>query len=343
MAEREAIGFYEIQAPGVSCRLSNYGASMVSVQVPDARGRDLRVALSPTDFVHGTADPALAGRTIGPCCGRIKDGTIEIDGQEYLLERNEGNNHLHGGNSGCAWQIWRAEQLSPTHMRFALELPDGLAGYPGNRTLQVDYTASEGCLEAVYTVETDRPTYINMTNHTYWDLSGRFDGSAMRQVLEIAADRLVRNASDQSLQDIVSARGGAFDFTVPGVPEDRLRSYSEDPQLILGNGFDNYLILSEELRSAWGFAARLHSPDSGIRMTIETDQPALVFYSGGGFDSRPRMNGESAGPGCALALEAQGMPDPFHLAGSQADIVRPGERWQRYIRWRFDCGHGAQS
>ena len=336
MGAFEGISYYNIQAAGIRCRLCSFGASIVSVEVPDARGDFLNVALSPTSFEGGAVDPALAGRTIGPCCGRVKDGAISIDGREYLLEKNEGRNHLHGGSSGCAYQNWRGEQLSPSHARFQLVLPDGLAGYPGNRTIQADYTASDGRLQVVYTVETDRPTYLNMTNHAYWDLSGRFDGSAMRQTLEIAADRYVRNSTDQSLLDIVPAIGGAFDFTAPAVPADRLREYPEDEQLILGNGFDNYLILSDELRGAWGFAARMSSPDSGIRMTIHTDQPAVVLYTGGGLDGRTRINGESAGPGRALALEAQGMPDPFHLNGSRADIVRPGSQWRRTIRWSFD-------
>lgn len=334
MRQGKNIRYFEIQAAGIRCKLCSMGASIVLLEVPDASGAFLNVALPPTDFAGN--DPALAGRTVGPCCGRIKGGTIMIDGKAYQLERNEGANHLHGGASGCAWQNWRGEQLSPAHVRFEIELPDGLAGYPGNRRIAVDYTASEACLEAVYTVDTDFPTYINMTNHTYWDLSGRFDGSAMRQTLEIAADRYVRNSPDQALKDIVPAQGGAFDFTAPAVPADRLREYPQDAQLLLGNGFDNYFLLSDGLRREWGYEARLCSPDSGVRMTLYTDQTSVVFYSGGGLDARERLGGVRGGPGCALALEAQGLPDPFHLAGLDPDIARPGSTWQRAIRWQFD-------
>ena len=335
MHECQASAIYSICAPGLRCRLSPLGASIISVEVPDAQGHFLNIALSPRNFEDGSAEPALAGRTIGPCCGRVRDGLITIDGRTYQLEKNEGANHIHGGSSGCSQQIWTGKQLSPTHVRFELTLPDGAAGYPGNRLLRADYSVTENCLQAEYSAETDLPTWLGMTNHVYWDLSGRFDGSAMEQLLEIAADQVVRNDAQHLPLSIVPAKQGAFDFSAPASPKSKLERYPEDTQLRIGRGFNNFYILNEAMQRERGFSARLASPHSGIRMTLQTDQPALVFYSGGFLDSQTRLQSGGAIPGCALALEAQELPDPFHLPGSKARILRPAEKWRRYIRWHF--------
>lgn len=336
MSQRENPAFFEISAPGIRCRLSALGASIVSVEVPDRRGTFTNIALSPRNFQSGDADPSLAGRTVGPCCGRVRDGLITIDGQQYQLEKNEGTNHIHGGTSGCPHQVWRGEQLSPAHVRFRLDLPDGLAGYPGNRALCADYTATDNALHVVYSATTDRPTWLCMTNHAYWDLSGRFDGSAMGQSLELAADRVIYNDAQQLPGEIVPTAGGAFDFSAPAAFESKLEQFPQDEQLLAGRGFNNIFPLNPDMQSARGFCARLASPLTGIRMTLQSDQPAIVLYSGGFLDARTQLDGSPAGPGCAIAIEAEEVPDPFHLPGVEPAILRPADQWQRSICWSFD-------
>ena len=337
MSQHNIPAIYEIRTPGLRCRLSALGASIVSVEVPDARGTFINIALSPRNFEDGSAEPALAGRTIGPCCGRVREGRITIDAHPYQLETNEGPNHIHGGPAGCAHRLWRGEQLSPTHVRFQLALPDGLSGYPGNRTLRADYTAAENSLRVRYSAVTDRPTWLCLTNHVYWDLGGRFDGSAMEQALEIAADRVVRNDAAHLPISIAAAKNNAFDFSAPHSPESKRNQYPEEEQLRIGRGFNNAFLLSPEMRNARGFCARLTSHRSGIQMTLRTDQPAIVLYTGGFLDSQTRLGSGGASPGCAIALEAQEAPDPFHLPGSEPTILRPEAEWQRYIDWSFDC------
>ena len=336
MERREISSLFEIRAPGIRCTLSDLGAAIVSVEVPDARGDFINIALSPRNFMDGSEEPALAGRTIGPCCGRVRGGLIEIDGRAYQLERNEGGNHLHGGTSGCSRQIWKGEQLSPSHVRFQLSLPDGLAGYPGNRIIRADYIAADNCLQVSYSAESDRPTWLCLTNHVYWDLSGRFDGSAMKQLLEISADHVVCNDSAHLPLAIIPAGNGAFDFSHPESPQAKLDRYPGEPQLAIGRGFNNAYILNRELRDARGFCARLTSLHSGLRMTMQTDQPALVLYTGGFLNEQTRLRAAAATPGCAIALEAQDLPDPFHLRGAEAHILRPGFKWQRQIQWTFE-------
>ena len=336
MSKREIPALYDICAPGIRCKLSGLGASIVSVEVPDRLGNFINIALSPRNFEDGSDEPALAGRTIGPCCGRVRDGLITIDGQQYRLEKNEGANHIHGGSTGCSQQIWQGEQLSPTHVRFQLTLPDGLSGYPGNRTVRADYTVTDNSLQVVYSAVTDRATWLCLTNHVYWDLSGQFDGSAMRQSLEIAADQAVCNDAQHLPRSIVPAKDNAFDFSIPDSPESKRSQYPEEEQLRIGQGFNNAFLLNQEMRNARGFCARLTSRHSDIRMTMQTNQPAIVLYTGGFLNEQTRLRNAAATPGCAIALEAQDIPDPFHLPGAEKTILRPTAKWQRYIRWSFD-------
>ena len=330
--------FYEIAAPNLCCTLCADGASIAGVRTRNARGAFVEVALSPESFLDGSVDPSLAGRTIGPCCGRVRGGEAVIGERPLRLIRNEGMNHLHGGPGGCAWRRWEVETTSPTRVRFALTLPDGLDGYPGNRRLHAEYAVAGNILSVIYTATTDATTWIDLTNHVYWDLGGRFDGSAMRQTLELAARRVVRNDSSHLPVEIADAVG-AFDFSAPCALSGKLAGHPGDAQLQIARGFNNAFLLDPGLRESKGFAARLCSPDSGIRMTMDTDQPAIVLYTGGflGGDTALRTAPGTASPGCAIALEAQGLPDPFHLPGAEAVPLQSGETWRREIRWHFEA------
>lgn len=335
MISSSKASFFEIQAAGIRCKLCALGASIVSIEVPDRSGSFLNIALSPQNYESGQADPSLAGRTIGPCCGRVRDGRIQIDGNRYQLEQNEGTHHLHGGSKGCAVQIWHAVQLSPAHVRFDLCLPSGQGGYPGVRRLQADYIAVDHGLRLSYTAATNQTTWIDLTNHVYWDLSGRFDGSAMDQRLQIAADRVVFNDPHHLPTGIASARETAFDFSAATSPADQLRRHPKEEQLAIANGFNNAYLLNAEMQKEFGFSARLNSLQSGIEMTMRTDQPAIVFYSGGFLDERTQLRGGGATVSCALALEAQQLPDPFHLPGAAPAMLHPDETWARQILWSF--------
>lgn len=317
---------YEIASSALRVALNDLGASVASVQ---AWGLD--VALSPRHFDVGGPDCGCACRTIGPCCGRVRGGEIAIDGHAIQLVRNEGDNHLHGGPHGASTQVWRVEAHSPASISFTLDMPDGLDGYPGNRRLRAEYRVDGSELCARYSVSTDRPTWAGLTSHLYWDLTGRFDGSAMAQLLEIAAHRVVMNDAHHVPVSVVDA-AGPFDFTRPAAPGEMLRDWPDERQFTIARGFNNAFILDEDR----DFAARLTAAQSGLRMTLYTDQPAIVFYSGGFLSSDDLLQTGTACPGCALALEAQPVPDPFHLPGQSPQITRAGTPWRSTIRWRFE-------
>ena len=325
--------FFRIASAQLRCTLSGLGAAIAAVELRTADDTWLQVALSPRNFGTCAADPSLAGRTVAPCCGRVRDGVIEVLGQRFQLAKNEGENHIHGGPHGAAYQLWQCDSHSSDACAFSLRLPDGLDGYPGVRTLKAEYRVAGSMLRVTYSAVTDRPTWIDITNHAYWDLSGRFDGSAQDQLLEISADDCVQNDEHHLPVRVVPA-DGPFDFRQPVSPRERMRQYPSDSQIRIGRGYNHAFLLNR----GHPYAAKLFCPESGIRMTLRTDRNAVVFYSGGFLDAQTQLKSGGCVPGCALALEAQEVPDPFHLAGRTAPVLMPGEPWQREISWEFSAG-----
>lgn len=324
---------YLIYSDEIRCRLSALSASIVSVQVKDRDDQWIDVALSPESFWLGDTDPSLAGRTIAPCCGRVRDGKIVINGKEYQLALNDGSNHIHGGPHGAAWQVWQEEAISESTCRFSLVLPDGLDGYPGNRTLTAEYQVIGNALHVRYSAVTDQITWIDMTNHVYWDLSGRFDGTALRQTLEIAADQVAINDENHLLTTLGPVTD-AFDFSTPSIPAMLISTYPADRQIGIAHGYNHAYALKKKR----AYAARLFCRKSGICMTLYTDQPAIVFYSGGFLDKSTKLKRGFASSGCAVALEAQAIPDPFHVDGEDPLLLFPDQTYCREIRWEFNCG-----
>lgn len=320
---------WQIENDEIQCTLSDLGAAIEAVRVRDGAGRMIPVALSREVFHPGQANCGMAGRTIGPCCGRVAGGEIEIDGRRLRLTANEGPNHIHGGPGGAGNRTWRGERLCPTRVRFSLTLPDGLDGYPGNRQIEAEYALAGRALRVRYTAVTDKPTWLGLTNHVYWDLSGRFNGAALDQRLQIAAEKVVFNGPGHLPQAVRPAEG-PFDFRAPRSLRAGMGVDPTHAQLALGRGYNNAFLLDSALSEGMGCAARLACPESGLGMRLRTNQPALVLYSGG-------FLGGGATPGCAVAMEAQHVPDPFHLPGQQPAILRPGETYLCEIEWDFEA------
>ncbi|MBR2798287.1 MAG: galactose mutarotase [Clostridia bacterium] len=320
---------WQIENDEIQCTLSDLGAAIDAVRVRDGAGRMIPVALSREVFHPGQANRGMAGRTIGPCCGRVAGGEIEIDGRRRRLTANEGPNHIHGGPGGAGNRTWRGERLCPTRVRFSLTLPDGLDGYPGNRQIEAEYALAGRALRVRYTAVTDKPTWLGLTNHVYWDLSGRFNGAALDQRLQIAAEKVVFNGPGHLPQAVRPAEG-PFDFRAPRSLRAGMGVDPTHAQLALGRGYNNAFLLDSALSEGMGCAARLACPESGLGMRLRTNQPALVLYSGG-------FLGGGATPGCAVAMEAQHVPDPFHLPGQQPAILRPGETYLCEIEWDFEA------
>ena len=270
-----------------------------------------------------------AGATLGPAAGRLAGAQLPIDGRLLSLGANDGTNTLHGGFHNLSLRQWTlagsGNGSSAAWAELKCTLPHGLDGFPGHRRFAVRYTLTGDALTLRYTAETDRPTLISMSNHTYWNLTGDFSADCYDQLLEIRASEVLYNDAAHLPHALRPCGGTAFDFSSPvslraamARAEERSSAplYSDGGQLQNARGYNNGFSLSPGAP----FAARLTAPRGGLRMTLTTDQPYLVVYSGGYLPT----------PGCALALEAQGKP------GAVTPLLQPGKTYHRFIRFAFD-------
>lgn len=306
----------------VSLRL--LGAAVDAVLWPRPDGGACNVALT------STSSEDYAGATLGPVAGRLHGGVLPIGGEVLPLSTNDGDNTLHGGEHNLSQQIWTLTGSGNggeyAWAEFSCELPHGLDGFPGNRRFTARYTLSADALTVEYTAQTDCPTLVSMSNHTYWNLSGDFSIDCYDHLLELRADGVLYNDTAHLPFAIRPCVGTAFDFFAPlSLRQAMDRSVHLSPatldsdagQLSNACGYNNGFALT----SGAPYAARLTDPQSGLRMTLTTDQPYLVVYSGGYLPV----------PGCALALEAQGQP------GAATPLLRPDQHYRRFIKFAFDA------
>jgi len=342
----------------ISVTISTLGAAITEFSAPDKHGIFKNIALSLFPVSQYVNNTSYAGATLGPNAGRIRGGELSIDRKTYFLTRNEGVNQLHGGFDNFSFARWKISDISRDDNQAALTLEhtaaDGLDGYPGERRVSVTYTLdNSNTLTITFQAETDKPTWINLSNHTYWNLSGDFAHSAAGQVLTIHAQSVLYNDARDLPEAFHPVAGTPFDFRTARSVRDQLNAYPDDAQLAQGRGYNNAFLLERDVQTDAGCPANgirgnaapqtvrpvavLTDEGSGRRMTISTDYPSLVFYSGGFLGGSITLAGGIPGtPSCALALEAQEIPDALHLPDVPHPIARPGVLWQRTIRFAFD-------
>ena len=311
-------GFFLLETDKIRIKTVPNGASLFRVEVPDKNGLFSNIALplpSPEACVHSGTH---AGATLGPIAGRVEGGQLQIPGKSLQLAQNEGRNHLHGGSGGLSRQVWQTVCAQPDRVIYRLDLPDGLDGYPGSRTFRVGYALTGPAqLTIHYRVETDAPTPVSLSNHTYWNLSGDFAHPCTGHRLQIAARQACWNDREHLPRGVLDVAGTPLDFARPQEPA----PHAEHPQLRNALGYNNAYLLEGSP------AVRLEHPASGRVLTMETDLPALVFYSGGYLEGEP-LEGSCAAESAAFALEPQERP------GLPA-LVLPGQPWERWIRLTF--------
>lgn len=259
---------------------------------------------------------------IGRCANRIAQGRFEIDGEDFQVSANEGPNTLHGGTEGWNRADWRVVEASEDRVRLSHRSPDGDMGFPGAVDAEVDLALNEDSLEIVWSARADRPTPVNMTHHLYFNLSGEASSPILDHSLQIGADAITPCGPGLiPTGEIASVEGSPFDFR-------RARRIGEalshpDPRLEAAGGLDINFVLSGAPP-----ALILHSPESGITLTVETDQPGMQIYSGRGLRA-PFVKH------AALAIEPQGFPDAPNHPTFPSVILRPGETYRRRALYRF--------
>jgi aldose 1-epimerase len=309
---------------GLKARIATYGATLVSLEVPDRRGM-------PADVVLGfdTLEPYLDvhpyfGSIIGRYANRIRNGRFVLHGESYALPCNDGPNHLHGGLHGFHTVHWRASpRVSDEGPQLELHYrsPDGEQGYPGNLDVRVVYTLTErNELRIDYEAQSDAATIVNLTNHAYFNLAG--DGTILGHELQIRAERFL--PVDDTLiptGEFRAVRGTPFDFTSPRRIGDGFQR--ADAQLAITGGYDHNWVL-DTASSPAAFAGTLHEPLSGRTMEVLTTQPGVQVYSGNFLDgSLSGKGGVRYHQHAALCFETQHFPDSPNRPSFPSTVLEP--------------------
>ncbi len=338
---------------GMVVSITALGASIQKIAITGKDGSSRPITLGFDDITQYERCVCYAGATLGPNAGRIRGARLPINQHVHHLTQNDQDSQLHGGiNSLSAW-LWQVQSFScgleSASILLSARQPDGLDGYPGNRIYYTRYTLEDtNWLTIEYRAETDSPTYINMSNHTYWNLSGNFSRTALEQELQIFANNVCINNKNHLPEDIVPAADTAFDFR-------RIRQiksaasacdFLSQEQLEIGKGYNNAYILNKNhafrtLRSVnhttpLKKACTLRDPETGLTLKMLTDAPALVLYSGGFLPSSlPLHHGAFSSPSCAIALEAQDIPDVMNILPANYRLTTPDRPFQRTIRFHI--------
>ncbi len=319
---------YTIQNESLTAVLSDHGATLLKLFVPDAAGNVADVVLGYDSVEQYEADrDTYVGALVGRVANRIAKGRFSLDGKEYALAVNNGPNHLHGGVEGFDRKVCRAA-VSNDALFFYFVSPDGEEGYPGTLRCCVQYRLDEdNALHIRYRAETDAPTPVNLTNHSYFNLGGE----AMAHTLQIFADAITEN-DETSIPTgaMLPVAGTAFDFTeAKAIGRD---IGAQEQQLKFGNGYDhNFILRGEGMREA----AVLRSAESGIAMAVETDCPGMQVYTANFFGDREGKGGAPYSNRCAVALETQSFPDALHHENFPSVVLRPGEVYESETVYRF--------
>lgn len=322
-------------ASGASVDLSTLGAGIKAVRVPDAEGKIENVALSyenPADYI---ADGPCAGKIPGRFANRIANACFTLDGVEYHLAANcSGGNALHGGPEGFQNQIWKARETADGVI-FSYHSADGEEGYPGNLDVEAEYKWSDDNVLSLHiTARTDKATVINLTNHAYWNLSGADAGSILDHKIRMKASHWLPTSSELiPTGEIASVEGTPMDFRL--IKEIGRDIKADFDALKFGKGYDNCWVIDREAPGITE-AIELIDDKSGRTLTVSSDQPAFQVYTGNWLAGSPKnMSGRSYEDYDGVAIEMQGMPDAPNKPQFPGAVLRPGETYDRTIRFAF--------
>lgn len=314
--------------------VTNYGAALVSLWVPDRSGRLMDVVMGYDTLEDYVGQTCYAGVIAGRCANRIKNSRFVLNGEEFLLDQNEGKNHLHGGLKGFGKVVWDIESYGEDHIILRYRSPDGESGYPGNLDCTAEYRLKDHRVEIRYTGITDRDTVMNLTNHSYFNLNGHAGGTIKDHLVSIAADQITEMDSESCCTGaFVSVDGTPFDLRKPEKIGDKLSE--KHPQMDYGKGFDHNFVFNEAGDSSIP-SADLFSLDSGIGMRVYTDLEGMHFYTGNHLDGTIRGKGGTVYPRfAALCFETQHFPNAINIAHFPSPAIKKGEEKRSMTVFEF--------
>lgn len=317
---------------GMAVEISNYGATLVSIHVPDQKGQDGNVLLGYDDIKGYYNGKSYFGCVVGRYANRIAKGAFELDGKQYQLPQNDGLNSLHGGVNSIDKQVWDARIMNDA-IRLTTVMKDGENGYPGNVKLTVVYSLrSDNSLVIDYSASTDKTTVLNISNHAYFNLSGDPSKTILDHEIKINADAFT--PVDSTLiptGEIKKVSGTAFDFlSFKKIGQD---IDQPDQQLIYGKGYDHNFVLNT--RDGKSPVVEVVEKISGRKMEVFTNQPGVQFYTGNFLNGSEKGRGLSFEHRTGFCLETQQFPDAPNQSNFPSTVLKPGEVWKSQTTYKF--------
>ena len=323
---------------GVRVAITNYGGIVVSLFTPDRNGNSGDIVLGFERLEDYLKGHPYFGAIIGRYGNRIAKGRFTLDGVEYKLAQNNGENHLHGGLVGFDKKVWKARDFVDAegqHLELRYASPDGEEGYPGNLDVTVTYSLNEqNQLRIDYVATTDKPTVVNLTNHSYFNLAG--EGDILGHLLRLNADYFTPvDAGLIPTGELRPVKGTPFDFTEPTPIGARIEQ--DDEQLRYGRGYDHNFVL----RGGGGSlaeAAEVYEPKTGRVLRVLTTEPGVQFYTGNFLDGTLRGKyGRVYHRRTGFCLETQHFPDSPNKPHFPSTVLRPGQTYRSTTIYEFSA------
>ena len=325
------VDIYTLQTKTMSVKILTRGCTFYEVNVPDRQGNLANVCSNMKSLADYENRRTFFGAFVGRFANRIANATFDLEGRTYTLAKNPFGHAIHGGPGGFDTVLWKVERMAANDNEAVLELsyrsPDGEEGYPGNLDVRVIYTLTEESrLHMEYTAVTDKKTFVNLTDHTFWNLAG--SSSILQHKLTMPADRYLPTREGLiPTGEIASVAGTALDFRTEKRVGEHIGNIAEP---WFAGGYDHCMILPDKPSGTMSLAAKLVDPESGRTMTVETTAPALQVYSGNFLDGTiVSAQGKTYPKQSLLCLEAQHYPDSPHHPTFPSTLLEPGSTYRQ--------------
>ncbi len=323
---------------GLEMTVTNFGARVVELFVPDKDGNFEDVVLGYETLEDYLNHPnSYFGAPIGRYGNRIANAQFTLDGKTYQLEANNGPNNLHGSPGGYHKEVWEVLDSSDQHLKMKLISPDMHGGFPGELTVIMTYALTdEDAFEITYEAETDKPTIVNLTQHSFFNLNGHGEGNVHNHELTLNADYYTPvNEVLIPTGEIAPVEGTPMDFTTPHLVGERIDD--DFDQLKIAGGYDhNWVLNHKDYPSGVIKAAKVKVPENGRVMEVYTSQPGVQVYTGNFMDGRSKSKeGKTYGKRAAICLETQHFPDSPNQPDFPSVVLRPGEKYEHSCTYKF--------
>ena len=338
-ADGQAVELFTLtNARGAEAKIMTYGGVLVSLKIPDRQGKLADVVLGCENLEGYLKQTAFFGAIVGRYGNRIGKGKFSLNGHEYSLARNNGENHLHGGLKGFDKVIWSVKEIkgkAGVGLALSYVSKDGEEGYPGTMRVTVVYTLTNSNeLKIDYAATTDKDTVVNLTHHSYFNLAGAGEGNILGHELMLNANRFT--PVDDGLiptGELQSVIGTPMDFLRPAKIGSRIEN--KDQQLTIGRGYDHNWVLNRK-GAGPGLAARVYEPTSGRVMEVYTTEPGIQFYTGNFLDGTiTGKGGKVYQQRYGFCLETQHFPDSPNKPRFPSTVLKPGHPYKSTTTFKF--------